>query len=184
MLALTVTTGAPMRLFKVLATFALALSMSLARAGAENPEHLKAVTAMFEAMEAEKMLRVTASNSRFASDKHRADVFAKIDKVPAKQVYARLAGPVSNFLSIETAREMTRFYLSTYGKKLLKQTYNSGPSIQGLGGSTTIKPTAAEAKELKRPEYLAADKEYKLVEDRINTEYFKLLQQIGRQKEF
>jgi hypothetical protein len=123
-------TGEPMRFFKILATLALAFTMSGARAGAENPEHLKAVTAMFEAMEAEKMLRVTASNSRFNSDQHRATVFAKIDKVPAQQVYARMAGPVANFLSAETAREMTRFYLSSYGKKLLNQTYNSGRPLQ------------------------------------------------------
>jgi hypothetical protein len=36
---------------------------------------------------------------------------------------------------------------------------------------------------MKRPGFIAAEKEYKLVEDRIQTEYFKLLQQIGRQKE-
>lgn len=170
-----------MRIFKVLTAIGLAFLMSGARAGAENPEHLNAVKAMFEAMEAEKMLRVTAGNSRYASDKHRANVFAKLDKVPAQQVYHRLAGPVSNFLSVETARELTRFYLSSYGKKLLHQTYNSGPT---LGDPPKIKPTAAEAKELKRPEYIKADKEFKLVEDRVNTEYFKLVQQISRQKEF
>jgi hypothetical protein len=182
MAAYVLITGEPMRIFKVLVALGLAVIMSGAHAGAENPEHFNAVKAMFEAMEAEKMLRVTASNSRFASDKHRADVFAKIDKVPAKQVYHRLAGPVANFLSIETARELTRFYQSSYGKKVLHATYNSGPSM--IGGAPRIKATPAEAKELKRPEYIKADKEYKLVEDRVQGEYFKLLQQIGRQKEF
>jgi len=171
-----------MRIFKVLAALGLALIMAGARAGAENPEHFNAVKAMFEAMEAEKMLRVVASGSGFASEKHRKEVFAKMDKVPAKQVYYRMAGPVANFLTMETAREMTRFYQSSYGKKVLHATYNSGPSLDGA--APRIKPTAAEAKELKRPEYIKAEKEYKLVEDRIQTEYFKLVQQIGRQKEF
>ena len=171
-----------MRIFKVLAALGLALIMSGARAGAENPEHFNAAKAMLEAMEAEKMLRVVAGSSGFNSEKHRKDVFAKLDKVPAKQVYHRMAGPVANFITIETARELTRHYQSSYGKKVLHATYNSAPSLDG--SAPKIKPTAAEAKELKRPEYIKAEKEYKLMEDRMQAEYFKLVQQIGRQKEF
>lgn len=174
-----------MTLTKVLGFAVLLASSPLAAAaapvapvatGAPAAAHVKPVYDMLAAMQAEKLMRSIAGASRFASEEQRKGVFAKLDKVPPAQIYQRLAAPVARLVSAETALEMTRFYLSTYGQKVLKQTYNSGPSY----GNNEPVPTAAERKELKRPEYRKAHKAFLEAETGIRHEGFVLLQAISK----
>ena len=112
-------------------------------APASNAAHLKATRDLLAAMQVDKMLNSVAGASRYANEAQRNAVYAKIAKVPAAQIYARLTAPVAKLVSTETALEMTKFYNSPYGKKIIYGTYNSGPSI---GPSQGAVASAAERK--------------------------------------
>ncbi len=144
-------------------------------AAAPDAAQIKATQDMLEAMQAEKLMRMTAGMTRYADEKQRKSVTDKLEKVPAKEIYQRLAAPVARLVSKETALEMTRFYGTSYGKKVLHQTYNSGPSLY----PSDPVPTAAEKAELKRPDYVKADREFKAAEAGIRHEAFVLLNAIA-----
>lgn len=173
-----------MKMMKVLCLAAMLATGQLASAaapaaapvGAPAASHVKPVQEMLAAMQAEKMMRSIASASRYSSEEQRKAVFAKLDKVPAAEVHQRLAAPVARLVSLETATEMTKYYASPYGQRVLKSMYNSGPSF----GDTTPVPTAAERKVLKKPELVAAQKAFAQAEDGIRHEAFLLLQQISK----
>ena len=142
--------------------------------------HVKAVTDLLAAIQAEKKMRTIASTSQYANEAQRAAVFAKLEKVPKEQIYARLAYPLAKSISAETANEMARFYNTPQGKQLVFGMYNSRGGMQGMGMGGEPKTTAAEKKELKRPEYLKAKKELDAAESAINHEAFILLQAISK----
>lgn len=148
-----------------------------ATAAAPTAAHLKAVTDMVAAMQAEKLMRSIAGASRYANDKQRDDTFAKLDKVPPAQIHQRLARLVAPLVSTETATEMARYYASSYGQKVLKQKYNSGASFS-FGPPQAPKKTPAETKEMKRPAFIKANKEFAAAEEPIRRQGFQLLQQI------
>lgn len=83
---------------------------------------------------------------------------------------------MARLVSTETATEMTRYYQSSYGQRVLKQTYNSGPSLY----DTAPVPTAKEKAELKRAAFVKADKAFKEAEPAIRHEAFVLLTAISR----
>ncbi len=164
----------------LLATSQLALAAAPAAAPVAVPaaSHVKTVQDMLAAMQAEKMMRSIAGASRYSSDEQRKAVFAKLDKVPAAEVYQRLAAPVARLVNIQTATEMTKYYASPYGQRVLKSMYNSGPSF----GDTTPTPTAAERKALKKPELVQAQKAFAQAQEGIRHEAFLLLQAISKRK--
>ncbi|QYF92117.1 hypothetical protein KY495_15240 [Massilia sp. PAMC28688] len=138
---------------------------------------VKALKDMLAAMQAEKMMRTVAGTSRYASAEQQNAVFAKLDKVPAAEIHARLAYPLAKVISVETANEMARFFNSSYGKKVVYAMYNSSG---GYGEPSGPVPTPAERKELKNPAYLKAKKEFDAAEPAIQAEAFKLLQTISK----
>lgn len=142
--------------------------------------HVKAVTDLMAAMQAEKMMRTTASLSQYANEAQRASVFAKLEKVPPAQIYARLAYPLAKFISAETAVEMTRFYTTPYGKQVVYKMYNSSGGMQGMGLGEAKTADVAEKKELKRPEYVKAKRELAEADSAIHHETFVLLQAISK----
>jgi hypothetical protein len=142
--------------------------------------HVKAVTGLMAAMQAEKMMRTTASLSQYANEAQRAAVFAKLEKIPAEQIYARLAYPLAKFISAETALEMTRFYTTPYGKQVVYKMYNSSGGMQGMGLGEAKTADAAEKKEMKRPEYVKAKRELAEADGAIQHEAFLLLQAISK----
>lgn len=167
-----------MKSMKVLAAATLMALANLASAAAPaNPDaaQIKAAHDLLASMQAEKMLRMTAGMSRYPDPKQRDAVMAKLDKTSAESVYQRMAEPVARLLTLETATEMTRFYQSSYGQRVLQQTYNSGASL----GPVDIKPSAAEKTELARPAYQKADKAFKEAEPAIRHEAFVLIKAIA-----
>ena len=160
----------------VAVTFSLA-SFSWAAPAPTTPDatQVKAVQDMLAALQAEKMMRATASASRYTSEAQRQSVMDKLGKVPPAQIYQRLATPVAKVVSTGTALELTRLYTSTYGQKLLKQKYNSGPS---MFPAQDPQATPAEKKELKRPQTIAARKALVAAEPAIEHEAFVLLSEI------
>ncbi len=179
-----------MKLLKILAVAAAlaAHPMSMAAAPAAAPAaaapaaspaaHLKAVTDMLAAMQAEKLMRTIAGSSRYANDAQREDTFNKLAKVPPAQIHQRLARMVAPLVSTETATEMARYFASSYGQKVLQQKYNSGASFSFGGPPPAPKKSAAEAKDMKRPAFVKALKEYEAAEEPIRRQGFQLLQQI------
>lgn len=167
----------------LIAGFTLAVaSFSWAAPAATTPAkttpdaaQVKAAQDMLASMQAEKMMRATASASRYSSEAQRKSVMDKLAKVTPTQIYQRMALPVARLVTTETAVEMTRYYTSTYGQKVLKQKYNSGPS---MFAPEAPKPTPAEKKELKRPESVKALKAFAQVEPAIEHEAFVLLSAI------
>lgn len=153
-----------------------ALLAGAAHAATANPDaaQVKAAHDLMAAMQAEKMMRMTAGMSQYASPAQRKEVMDKVIKLQPEMVYTRLATPVAKLLSTETALEMTKFYQSSYGQKVLHSTYNSAASF----GPSTPKPTAAEQAELKKPAYIKASKEFKANEQAINHETFVLLKAV------
>ena len=172
----------PLILGMSLASGALAAPTAVpaaAPAAAASPAaHVQAVQELMAAMQTEKMMRSTASNSRYASEAQRKSVFDKLAKVPPAVIHQRLAAPVAKFVSAETAAVMTRFYSSPYGQKLLHQKYNGGPSMM-MGQEAKLSP--AEKKDLKRPDYVKASKALAEAEPAIEHETFVLLQAIIKQ---
>lgn len=148
-------------------------------AGVITVGHVKAVHSLMEAMQAEKLMRTITGTSRFASEEQRAAVYAKLEKVPAQQIYARLAYPLARTISAETANEMARFYASPYGKKVVYQMYNS----KGSFGEPAMPPaTPAERKYMQRPEFIKASKALAEADSVIRHEGFVLLQAINKAK--
>jgi hypothetical protein len=154
-----------------------ALLAGAVHAATPNPDaaQVKAAHDLMAAMQAEKMMRMTAGASQYASPAQRKEVMDKVIKLQPELVYSRLALPVARLLSTETSTEMTAFYQSSYGQKVLQQTYNSGAS---LGGPSAPVPTAAEKAALKKPAYVKADKEFKANEQAIQHETFVLLKSV------
>lgn len=136
---------------------------------------VQAVQAMLEAMQSEKMMRSVAGASRYANEEQRASVFAKLEKVPPQQIFQRLALPVARVIGVEAANELTAFYASDYGKRLLQQTYNSRASM--FPPEPPV-PNAAEKKMLKKPALVQARKELAGADATIRHEAFVLLQAI------
>ena len=81
-------------------------------------------------------------------------------------------------ISVDTATEMTRFYNTPYGKQLIQQKYNSGPQIMFPGAKPVVPPE--EKKERKRVAYVKASKELADAQPVLESEAFKLLQQINK----
>ncbi len=148
-----------------------------AAASAPNPAQVQAVHGLLVAMQAEKLMRATAGASRYANDAQRQAVMAKLDKVPAAEIHRRLATPVARFVSTETALEMSKFYASSYGQKLLRQTYNSGPSMYGR---EEPKPEGAEKAQLKQPALIKARRALAEADQAIRHEAFVLLAAINK----
>jgi hypothetical protein len=149
-----------------------------AQVAAQSPAHIKAVQDLLAAMQAEKTLRVVAARSRYPSEAQRKDVFAKLDRTPPAEVHRRLALPMAKVISADTATEMTRFYNTPYGKQLIQQKYNSGPQIMFPGAKPVVPPE--EKKERKRAAYVKASKELADAQPVLESEAFKLLQQINK----
>jgi hypothetical protein len=154
----------------------LLAASNLALAAAPDAANVKAVQDMLAAMQPEKKLHMTAGMARYGDEKQRLAVMAKLDKVTPADVAARLAPRVAPFVTTETAQEMARFYTSSYGQKVLTQTYNSGPSMYAKDPVAT----PAEKTELKRPEYLKADKAFKAADSAIHHEFFVLVTEIAK----
>lgn len=149
-------------------------------ASAISPAHVKAVQDLLGVMEVEKVLRGVAARSRYPSAAQRQDVVAKLDRLPPAEVYRRLAPPMARFISVDTATEMTRFYQTPYGKKVIHGRYNSGPQIVMPGAKPVVTPE--EKKERKRAAYVLASKELADAEPMLQREAFKLLQLINNEK--
>ena len=145
---------------------------------AQSPAHIKAVQDLLAAMHVEKTLRGVAARSRYPSEAQRKDVFAKLDRTPPAEVHRRLALPMAKVISADTAIEMTRFYNTPYGKQLIQQKYNSGPQIMFPGAKPVVPPE--EKKERKRAAYVKASKELADAQPVLESEAFKLLQQISK----
>ncbi|MFZ3290522.1 MAG: hypothetical protein WA191_27190 [Telluria sp.] len=175
-----------MKLMRILILAGSMAATTLAAAAAPAPvaapaatpgaAQVKAVQDLLASMQAEKMMRTTAGTSRYSSEQQKQAVFDKLAQVPPAEIHRRLAVPVARFVSTETAIEMTRFYGSSYGKRVLYQTYNSKPTFQ----AQEVTPTKAEQADLKRPAYLKAAKALKAAEPAIQHESFVLLTQIMR----
>jgi hypothetical protein len=169
---------------KQVVKFSLALALSLPFAmpavgapaapvsAAPVSAHVQAVQQLMVAMQAEKLMRSTAGASRYANDAQRQSVFDKLQKVPPAEIHRRLAVPVSKLVSAETAVEMSKFYASTYGQKLLQQMYNSGPSMYGAQEPVPVGPEKAQ---LKAPALIKARKELAAADQAIRHEAFVLL---------
>ncbi|MYM23873.1 hypothetical protein GTP46_14565 [Duganella sp. FT135W] len=159
-----------------IAFLAATLLAGAVHAATPNPDatQIKAAHDLMAAMQAEKMMRMTAGMSQYASPAQRKEVMDKVINLQPELVYTRLATPIAKLMSTETLTEMTKFYQSSYGKRVLHDTYNSGAQLY----PTVPKPTADEQAELKKPAYIKADKEFKANEQAIHHETFVLLKSI------
>jgi hypothetical protein len=167
----------------VSSTVSFAAAPAAPAAGVITVGHVQAVTDLMAAMQAEKMMRTIAGTSHYASEAQRTATFAKLEKVPPAQTYARLAYPLARTISAETATEMARFYASSYGKKIVYGMYNNKVSYAGQtgpGGLAGPAPTAAERKDMQRPAFIKASKELAEAEGVIRHEGFVLLQSIAK----
>ncbi|NRR32288.1 hypothetical protein HSX11_19100 [Oxalobacteraceae bacterium] len=164
-----------MKLLAVATLMALANLATAAAPATPDAAQVKAAHDLLASMQAEKMLRMTAGMSRYSDPKQRDAIMAKLDKTSAESIYQRMAEPVARLLTLETATEMTRFYQSSYGQRVLQQTYNSAASL----GVVEIKPSAAEKIELAKPAYKKADKAFKEAEPAIHHEAFVLIKAIA-----
>jgi hypothetical protein len=179
-----------MRLLNVLSCATLLASASLAMAAAPaaapapvtapSAAHLKATQDLLQAMQAEKMMRTITGTSRYANEAQRTAAYAKLEKVPPAQIYQRLAGPVAKLVSQETALEMTRYYGTPHGQKAVYSMYNT-QAVLNLGQKAPAL-SAAERKELKRPEFVKASQELAAADNGIRHEGFILLQAILKAK--
>jgi hypothetical protein len=171
-----------MQSMKVLALAGLMAGAQLVSAAAPSAapdaSQLKAAHDLLAAMQAEKLMRMTAGESHYSDDRQRQEVMAKLDKTPPEEIYRRLALPLAQLVSTETATEMTRFYLSDYGQRVLKQNYNSAAQLY----PTMPTPTPAEKLALKQPAYLKADQELKAAEPGLHHAEFQLVTAIANGK--
>ena len=176
-----------MKLLKLLglATLVASSAVSSAAAPAAAPApvavitvgHVNAVTSLMAAMQMEKMMRSITGASRYATEEQRKAAYAKLEKVPPAQIYARLAYPLARTISAETANEMTRFYTSSYGKKVVYQMYNTAATY---GEPPPPAATADERKAMQRPEFIKARKALADADATIRHEGFVLLQSIAK----
>ncbi|VXB60407.1 hypothetical protein [Massilia sp. 9I] len=150
------------------------------QAAATNPAHVKAVEDLLASMQVEKVLRGVAGRSRYPSEAQRKEVFAKLDRTPPAEVYRRLAAPLAPVISADTATEMTRFYNTPYGKKVIQARYNSSAQIMFPGTKPVVPPE--EKKERTRAAYVNASKALADAQPAIESEAFKLLQMINKEK--
>nr|WP_315395500.1 hypothetical protein [uncultured Duganella sp.] len=169
-----------MKASTLLAVASLSMSAWAMPALAQAPDaaKVKAAHDMLAAMQAEKLLRMTAGMSKYPSPAQRELVMAKVEKLTPEMVYTRLATPVARLVGTETALEMTRYYQSSYGRKLLQQTYNGAPRMYPVDPT----PTPAEKTELKKPAFVKANAEFKAAEPAIRHEVFVLLTEINKGK--
>lgn len=161
-----------------MSALALAAAPAAALAPAPTAAQVKAAHDLLASMQAEKLTRTVAGGSKFGNEQQRLAFMAKLDKVPAEQVYNRLAAPVAKLVSAETAAEMTRFYQSAYGQKVLYKAYNGGPSMY----DEAPKPTPAEKAELSKPAYVKADKEFQAARPAIRHEVFVMVSELAKTK--
>lgn len=150
------------------------------QAGAISAAHVKAVQDLLGAMQFEFAMRGVAARTRFPSEAQRQAMFARLDKMPAAEIHRRLAPSVARFVSADTAIEMTRFYGTPYGKKVIHSRYNSGAQIMMPGARPGVPPE--EKKERKRAAYIHASKELADAEPMLQREAFKLLQALNNEK--
>lgn len=175
-----------MKSFKLLAAGGLMAISALALAAAPaapvtaapTQAQVKAAHDLLQAMQADKLTRSVAGGSKFGSEQQRVAFMAKLDKVPAAQVFNRLSVPVAKLVSAETAVEMTRFYQSPYGQKVLFNTYNGAARMY----DEVPKPTPAEKKELDKPAYVKADKEFQAAKSAIRHEVFVMVSELAKAK--
>lgn len=171
--------------FAVKAVLRLSLGLSIvlshsAFAAAPDAQHIKAVQDLLESMQIQKVLPGVAARSRYASEAQRQAVFAKLDKMPPVEVYQRMAPPLAQVISTDTALEMTRFYNTPYGKKVIYKKYNSSAQIMMPGMKMSVPPE--EKKERERVAFVEASKELDAAEPAIDREAFKVLQAINSAK--
>ncbi|MCA1857867.1 hypothetical protein LE190_18340 [Massilia oculi] len=159
---------------------ASAAAVPAPHAAAPTPAHVKAVQDLLATMQVEKVLRSVAARSRYASEAQRQAVFARIGQTPPAEVARRLAPALAPSISADTAAEMTRFYQTPYGKRVLHEKYNSSAQIQMPGMKPVVPPE--EKKERKRAAYVKASKELADAAPLIEREAFKLLQKILAEK--
>lgn len=155
-------------------------AVSAAPVDAVTPAHVKAVQDLLGAMQVEKVLKGVAGRSHYASEDQRRAVFAKIDKTPPAEVVQRMAPPLARVISTDTAVEMTRFYGTPYGKKVIYEKYNNRGGIMMPGMVAAVPPE--EKKERKRAAYVQASKQLEDAQPAIDHEAFVLLQQINKEK--
>jgi len=132
------------------------------------------------AEQVENVLRGVASRSHYQNDAQRQAVFAKLAKIPPAEIHQRLAPQLVHAISADTATEMTRFYNTPYGKKLIYGKYNSRGGLDMPGMVAAVPPEEQKAR--KRAAYVKASKELADAEPVIDHEAFKLLQQIDKEK--
>jgi hypothetical protein len=167
--------------FAVKAALGLSLILShSAFAAAPDAAHIKAVQDLLQSMQIQKMLPGVAARSRYQSDAQRQAVFAKLDKTPPADIYQRMAPPLAQVISTDTALEMTRFYNTPYGKKVIYKKYNGSPQIMMPGMKMPVPPE--EKKERQRAAFVSASKELDAAEPAIDREAFKVLQAINSAK--
>ncbi|MEO5935350.1 MAG: hypothetical protein ABIQ08_17580 [Duganella sp.] len=159
-------------------TIAILAGTAAATAAAPDAVQVKAAHDLLLSMQAEKLLRMTAGMSKFPSPAQREITMAKVEKLTPEMVYTRLSQPVARLVSTGTALEMTRYYQSSYGQKLLKETYNGGPRMYAADPT----PTPAEKAEMKKPAFVKANMEFKAAEPAIRHEVFVLLTEINKGK--
>ena len=169
-----------MKLSAILAVASLSIASwaNAAPAAAPDAAQVKAAHDLLLSMQAEKMLRLTAGTSKYPSPEQRKLIMDKVLKVTPEMAATRLALPVARLVSTETAAEMTRYYQSSYGQKVLKETYNSGPRLYAVDPAQT----PAEKAELNKPAFVKANKEFKAAEPAIRHEVFVLLTEINKAK--
>jgi hypothetical protein len=95
---------------KSFAAFLVATMLAGAvHAATPNPDaaQVKAAHDLLAAMQAEKMMRMTAGMSQYASPAQRKEVMDKVINLQPEIVYTRLAAPVAKLLSPDTVTEMT-----------------------------------------------------------------------------
>lgn len=151
-----------------------------AQTAVRSPEHINAVQDLLGAMQVEKLMRGVAARSRYQSEAQRQAVFAKLEKTPPAEIHRRLAAPMAQLISADTALEMTRFYRTPYGKQVIHKKYNSSSEIMMPGMQPVVPPE--EKKERKRAAYVKASKELADAGPAIEREAFKLLQLINKEK--
>lgn len=140
--------------------------------------HVTAVQDLLRAMQVENVMRRVAYRSRYPSERQRTEALAKLEKTPASEIHRRLALPLAQVISADTATEMTRFYNTPYGKQVIHKKYNSGAQMLGMNASVPKQ----EIKERKRAAYVLASKELADAEPLVEHEAFKLLQKIHNEK--
>lgn len=151
-----------------------------ANPAARDPAHIKAVQDLLAAMQIEKVLPGVAARSRYQSEAQRQAVYAKLDKVPPTEIYHRMAPALAPVISTDTALEMTRFYATPYGKKVVYKRYNSSAQITMPGMTAGV--SAEEKKERKRAAFVDASKELADAEPAIEHEAFNIIQLINKEK--